>query len=298
MSMFKRNRNSEARIDVDETIAKGTFENNAQAFDPNNPNRAPRIEPVAQHWSVDPAAQDEIRNAPLTPIPEPGLAVFEDMLSYSLKPHETLLMMKPNWKVQGFDVDDITNNQPPKAMFTIGNPSPKLKPKSSKRVFSSASNGTKLCDFEKITHKLHATYRALDPNTKSPLVEVTMRKNSEEITGTMTILLADALPASAMTFSNEIDDGTGKGSAGEGNAAPTLEWKGHATELRGMIEYQGNLVATIEKKFLITTTEYHLRIAPGLDPFLVCIMAAAVEDRRRASESWVPFGGLGSMVGA
>lgn len=300
MSMFKRNRRSEVRTDPDKEIAEGMFENDAQAFDPADPNRPPRIQPVAQHWSVNPADQDEIRNAPLTPIPEPGLAIFPNTLSYSLKPRETVLMLTPNWKTNGFEVVDVTGGQPPKPMFAVDNPAPRLKPYSSKRVFSDANTGTKLCVFEKVTHKFSAAYRVLDPSTKSLLVEVHLKKTPEDIMATMRILQADNMAATGKSstnitaFSNEINDGTREAPLVEGNSASTLEWKGHATELRGVIEYQGELVATIEKKFLITSTEYHARIAQGLDPFLVCVMAAAVEDRRRTPDSLIPLSGVGN----
>lgn len=192
-------------------------------------------------------------------VQEPGLAIYPDNLSTV----ETNLVMRIKRLSGSWNID-----------FADGRPflkveSPTFTMTSRKHVID-ASTGEKLCDIRsKKAIKASKAYYAQAPDSSSPLIEVSNVDRDNNF-------LSDGGKYwSRVTFAN----------AAAGGTSEELYLQGDSfRDLQNPLTWKGVCCGIIDEKFKSSKGEYHLKIAPNVDPFLVAVLTVALDTKETEDE--------------
>ena len=211
----------------------------------------------------------------LESLPEPGVALFPQNLSTDMT--NLVMQRKPDsisWEVKFTDGRPFLKVESP--TFTTSN----------RKHIVDASTDIKLCDLRSKRFSRSESYYAEAADKPSPLLEIS---NKELKAG---FLSDGGRYEMTMKFTNV--------------AARTFEelyLQGDSFEaLVNAVTYKGIHCGLIDEKFRYSKGQYRLSVAPGLDPFLIVVLAVALDDKegedenaRRARIANVAFNSRGAI---
>ena len=204
-------------------------------------------------------------------VPEPGLAIFPSNLSTS----QIELVMRIK-RLSGSWTIDFADGRP---FLKVESPTFTM---SSRKHFIDANTGEKLCDLRSRKAIRKKSYYAQTPNSSSPLIEIfnTDRDNNFWSDG--------GKYQSRVKIAN----------ATAGDTPEELYLQGDSyKDLQNPITWNGICCGIIDERFKSSKNEYHLKVAPGLDPFLVAFLTVALDTKEtedqgdRAGRVTVAMGG-------
>jgi hypothetical protein len=192
------------------------------------------------------------------PIPEPGLAIFPNNLSTT----QIDLVMRIK-RLTGSWTIDFADGRP---FLKVESPTFTM---SSRKHIIDANTGEKLCDLRSRKAIQNKSYLAQAPNSSSPLIEIfnTNRNNNFWLDG--------GKYQSRVKFAN----------AAAGNTPEELYLQGDSyKDLENPLTWNGICCGVIDEKYKSSKNEYRLKVAPGLDPFLLAILTIALDTKETEDE--------------
>jgi hypothetical protein len=211
------------------------------------------------NWStfkeiIDMAAQ----STALESLPEPGVAVFPQNLSTNMT--NLVMQRKPDstsWEVKFTDGRPFLRVKSP--TFTTSN----------RKHIVDASANIKLCDLRSKRFSRTESYYAEAADNQSPLLEISNKKLKAGF------LSDGGRYETTMKFTN-VAAGT----------PDELYLQGDSFEaLVNAVTCKGVRCGLIDEKCRYTKGQYRLSVAPGLDPFLVVVLAVALDDKEAEDEN-------------
>ena len=200
----------------------------------------------------------------LQPLPPPGLAVFPQFISQQA----TFLALRGRWFDSGVDI-----------LYEDGRPFIHAEHHSRRYIMTDATTNTLLCVLHKGRRRDGKPYYAqLSPDPNSPrILEAKTIKH---------FLSGDDID---MQFPNAVNEGQWI----------TLEFTNEALfGVRGEVTYNRVPVAVLKKSMMKFRREYRIEVAPGMDMFVVAVLAIVLKEKDSEQEGALLAGGAASGAGA
>ena len=198
-----------------------------------------------------------VQSAELESLSDPGVALFPQNLSTNVT--NLVMQRKPDttsWEVRFADGNPFLKIESP--TFTTSN----------RKHIIEASTGIKLCDLRSKRFSRASSYYAEAPDKPSPSLEITSKQLKRG-------LLSDGKYETTMKFTNVAS-----------RTPEELSLQGDSFDaLVNVVACKGLRCGLIDERFIYAKGQYRLSVAPGMDPFLIVVMAVALESKESEDES-------------